>query len=42
MGFTVSPTQLCTPGFVTVNDTSVTGDNLSYVWQTNPTTPFKY
>ena len=39
-GFTVSPTQLCAPGFVTVNDTSVTGDNLSYVWQTNPTTPF--
>ena len=32
-GFTVSPTQLCAPGFVTVNDTSVTGDNLSYVYK---------
>ena len=40
-GFTVSPTHYKAQfRFVTVNDTSVTGDNLSYVWQTNPTTPF--
>ena len=39
-GFTVNPTQLCAPGTVTVSDTSVTGNNLLYLWGTDPTNPF--